>query len=307
MPCVVLLFLLMVPIAASAQQDEARTITWQGIERHYAVHRPIQGASSPAPLVVALGGLGSSLASLRRWLPIDPVADQHGFVVAYPEAIGGKWSYWRGGGVFVPGHVTEEVDDAGFIAAAVGELVWEGVADPTRVFLTGISRGALMSWTLACERADLFTAAAPLSSGMNAWQQSNCRPSRPVPIIAVAGTEDPVQFYDGFLLPPPVPRLLSVPETMAFWWGLHGWTGETVKRLPHRNRDDRTWIELYEWTGCASGGPVMLYRVNGGGHIPPSLTTGDPNRTRFGWRSRDIETAEEIWNGFAAIRPQRAQ
>ena len=307
MRCVFLLvLLLMVPIAAFAQQDEARTMTWQGIERHYAVHRPAQGLSSPAPLVVALAGLEQDLESLHRWLPIDPVADHHGFVVAYPEAIGGKWSYWRGGGILVPDHGTEEVDDVGFISAVVGTLVKEGVADPARVYVTGISRGALMSWTLACERADLFAAAAPLSSAMTAWQESNCHPSRPVSIIAVDGTEDPVQLYDGFISQPPIPRLISVPETMAFWWRLNGCTGETVKRLTHRNRDDRTRIDLYEWTECASGGPVMLYRVVGGGHQPPSLTRyGPAPPEHFGWRSRDMETAEEVWNAFTtAVSPK---
>lgn len=295
-----LLLLLATPVAASAQQDEARTMTWQGIERHYAVHRPAQ--SPPLPLVVALAGLGQDLEGLRHWLPIDPVADQNGFMVAYPEAIGGKWSYWRGGGIAVPGQGGAEVDDVGFVAAVVATLIREGAADPARVYVTGISRGALMSWTLACERAELFAAAAPLSSGMTAWQEANCHPSRPVPIIAVDGTEDPVQFYDGFIFPAPVPRLISVPETMAFWWRLHGCTGETAKRLPHRERDDRTRIALHEWTGCASGGPVMLYRVSDGGHAPPSLTT-EAVSAEFGRRSRDMETAQEVWRGFAAAKP----
>jgi polyhydroxybutyrate depolymerase len=114
----------------------------------------------------------------------------------------------------------EEVDDIGFISAVVDTLVKEGVADRARVFVTGISRGALMTWTLACERADLFAAVAPISSAMTETQQSNCHPSRPVPVIAVDGTDDTTQFYDGFIYAPPVPRLLSVPETMAFWWKL---------------------------------------------------------------------------------------
>jgi poly(3-hydroxybutyrate) depolymerase len=62
--------------------------------------------------VVALAGLGQGLASLHEWLPMDPVADQHGFFVAYPEAIGPKWSYWHGGGIFVPEHEAEEVSDS---------------------------------------------------------------------------------------------------------------------------------------------------------------------------------------------------
>ena len=299
---ILLVLLLTPPLAVFAQRDEARILLWQGIERHYAVHGAAQGLSFPAPLVVVLAGLGQDLESLHHWLPIDPVADRRGFVVAYPEAVGGKWSYWRGGGILVPDRGAEEVDDLGFISAVVETLVKEGTADPKRVYVTGISRGALMTWSLACERADLFSAVAPLSSAMTAWQASNCHPSRPLPIIAVDGTEDPVQFYDGFFYPPPLPRLISVPETMAFWWRLSGCTGEAVKRLPHRVVDDRTLIERYEWTGCASGVPVLLFRVVGGGHQPPSLANDAPVRPEhFGRRSRDMETAEEIWNVFTTI------
>ena len=244
------LFLIVLPIAVSAKQEERRTIIWQGIQRAYVVHHVAQEAAFPVPMVVALAGLTQDLDSLHHWLPIDPVADQHGFAVAYPEALGRKWSYWQGGGVLLPGQDTEEVDDVGFVAAVVETLIKEGVADPARVYVTGISRGALLSWTLACQRADLFAAVAPLSSAMTAWQATNCHPSRPLPIVAVDGTEDPVQLYDGFIYAPPTPRLISVPETMAFWWRLNGCAGERARALPHRHDDDRTRVVLFEWTDC---------------------------------------------------------
>jgi poly(3-hydroxybutyrate) depolymerase len=126
-----------------------------------------------------------------------------------------------------------------------------------------------------------------------------------VPIIAVDGTNDPVQRYDGFLYPPsspPVPRLLSVPETLAFWWQSHGCTGENVKALPHLNAGDPTRIVQYEWTGCTKGGAVKLYRVNSGGHIPPSFSQEAYDKSRFGVRSRDMETAAVIWEDLIANR-----
>ena len=92
-----------------------------------------------------LAGLGQDLPGLRDWLPLEPVADRHGFVLAYPEAIDGKWSYWHGGGITVPSRPDVEVDDTGCVAAVVGALVADGTVDPRRVVLTGISRGALMS------------------------------------------------------------------------------------------------------------------------------------------------------------------
>lgn len=243
------------------------------------------------------------MEGLREELHLDPVADRESFAVAYPEAIEGRWSYWRGGGVLLPGQGSDEVDDVGFITAVLDALVAEGIADPARTYVAGISRGALMTWTLACQRPERFAAAAPLSSGMTEAHLAACSPTRPVPVVVVAGTADPVQPYDGWLFPPPTPRLLSIPETMEFWRRRHGCTGETAQQLPHREPEDRTRIQRFEWTGCASGGPVLLYRVTGGGHQPPSFTPNtDQARRSFGRRGQDMETAEEVWRVSQASR-----
>src|SRR5262245_29243693 len=92
-------FLLAVSVAGLAKADTAYTLLHQGIERHFILHLPASAPRGPRPLVVVLHGSGQLLPEVRDWLPIDPVADREGFVVAYPEAIAGRWSYWQGGGV----------------------------------------------------------------------------------------------------------------------------------------------------------------------------------------------------------------
>ncbi len=298
---------LLLPAIAYAGEDQARTLVHQGIARQYDLHLPSSLAPHPRPLVVALHGLGQPVESLHAWLPLIPVADREGFAVAYPKALDGRWGYWPGARVFVPGQDANEVDDTGFIAAMVQSLVAEGIADPARTYVTGVSRGALMAYTLMCARPDLFAAAAPLSSGMTEAQVAACHPDRQIPMLAVAGTADPIQFYDGWLPSPPVPRLLSVPETMEFWRRQHGCEGQTIHQLPHRDRDDPTRTRRVEWTGCKAGGPVVLYKVIGGGHQPPSYSpNSEDTRRSFGRRGEDIETAEEVWTLFSAASPVSA-
>lgn len=302
----VLFALVVGPAAVCAQADGARVLPHQGVERRYHLHVPSAAAApGPKPLVVALHGFTQPVESLRAWLRLDRVADREGFAVAYPEAVEGRWSYSpAGGGVPLPGRGAEEVDDVGFLDALLDALAAEGVADPKRVYVIGNSRGALMAWTLACRRPNRYAAAAPLSSPMREANLAACSPARPVPIVAMAGTADPVQPYDGSPARPPQTRLLSVPETMEFWRRLHGCENQTSRWLPHREDDDPTRIELVEWTDCASGGPVLLYRVVGGGHQPPSFAPNtDEQRRRFGRRGQDVEAAEEIWKAFQRSRP----
>jgi len=128
---------------------------------------------------------------------------------------------------------------------------------------------------------------------MTEYQRDECKPSRPMPIMVLAGTADTEQSFGGG--PGLQGRLLSVPETMDFWRTLHGCTRRAARTLPRRNAADRTEVMLVEWSGCQA--PVRLYRIVGGGHQVPSFSASSEDAsTRFGLRNRDIETADEIWN-----------
>lgn len=298
-----LLLTILLPPNAGAQETLRRTMMHGGVERTYELRLPPSRTGAPLPLVLSLHGLSQSprpLEGHRSWLPMDPVADREGFAIAYPEAIGGRWSYWPGTGVPLPNGA--EVDDVAFVAALLESLVAEGLADPRRLYAVGISRGAVLAWVLGCRLSDRLAAIAPLSSGAREPPLAGCTPTTPPAVMAVAGNADPVQPYDGWLDPPPLGRLLSVPETMELWRRLHGCTGQAFEALPHRERADPTRIARISWTGCASGLPVVLYRVAGGGHQPPSFTpNSEAERTRFGRRAGDMETAEDVWRFFQPL------
>ena len=128
-------------------------------------------------------------------------------------------------------------------------------------------------------------------------QRDACAPTRAVPIFAVDVTNDPdpIQFYDGWLLP--TGRPLSIPETLEFWRRQHGCTGEEREMLLHRVAGDPTRILLIRRTGCAIEDSVRLYRVNGGGHRVPSLTPSvDDDWTRRADRqNEDIKMIDAFW------------
>jgi polyhydroxybutyrate depolymerase len=285
----------------TARADEALTVTHQGIARSALLHQTA-AATSPAPLVIALQGLGQSIEQLRNALKLDPVADREGFAVLYPDAVEHRWSYGRPIIQPMPTVGGETVDDVGFIRLLTDDLISRKIADPARVYVTGMSRGGLMAFTLACALADRIAATAPLITGMTQPQRDDCRPVPPVPVMVLAGTNDGTQPYDGWLFP--TGRLLSVPETMEYWRVLHGCSQQDRKLLPHRDREDRTRVVLVEWSNCNAGVRLRLYRVNGGGHQLPSLgaIADIQSEQRWGLRNRDIETAEEVWTYVKGYR-----
>ena len=301
------LVLLLLPAVrpAMAQPDVEATLEHQGVPRRYVLHLPpgLRGAG-PLPLVLALHGLdpdGDSRQAVdwyRASWTMDAVADREGFAVVYPQAVAGRWNYGSGRPTPLPGS-TDPADDLGFIGALLDRLVADHVADPARIAVTGPSRGGLMSWTVACSMSERFTAAAPLITGMTDGQLASCHPDRLVPVLALAGTADRSQPYEGWLYDTLGLRLASMPETMEFWRRLHGCTGQDYAAVPHRENTGPTRAALITWTGCTTGGIVQLLRLQGGGHQLPTLAPDTQPPRPGNARNHDLETAEEVWRFFA--------
>jgi polyhydroxybutyrate depolymerase len=285
---------------ASAQADEVLTYRWQGIDRTAIVHIPKDVVGQPAPLVVVMYGSDDKAVNFERNSGFDAVADHEKFITVYPEAIDGFWGF-TSRKPLVDG---KPVDDIGFFRAMIADLVGRGIADGKRVYATGFSLGALMTYTLACALPDQFAAIAPIASAMNEAQVEGCKPGHPIPVMMVNGTSDDVQLYDGYIRP--FGRLLSVPETTEYWRRINGCTGENARLLPHLNAHDSTRASLVEWSGCKAETGVRLYRIENGGHCWPRLVGSgneDPlEGVRFGGCSGDIETPVEVWNFFKGYR-----
>jgi polyhydroxybutyrate depolymerase len=281
----------------SLRADDVLTLTHQGIARTATIHRPAALPAGPAPVVIGLYGHHQTIDKFRDWLHLDVTADRERFVAVYPEAIERDWSYGRPivKATGMPAVNGEPADDLGFIRAIIDNLIETKLADPDRIYVTGLSRGGLMTFTVACALADRIAAAAPLITGMTEFQRQDCKPTKAVAMMAVDGTKDPVQSYDGWLYP--LGRLLSVPETMEYWRLQNGCDSQNFKIVPHRDPSDPTQIWLFDWAGCQK--PLRLYRVNGGGHQIPSFSANSEEEAKtFGNRNHDIETADEIWSFF---------
>ena len=286
---------------APSPAGEARILEHQGVERHYYLHNAEAAAAAPAPLVVSLHGYrGPEQALAERndlsqiaWGPLVRVADREGFVVAYPHAWLGKWSQFEG----LENTTLEDgrtVDDVGFIVRLIEHLVAEGLVDPARVYLTGFSDGAIMSYKLLCTAGAPFAAAAPAGGSMYQRHRDTCAATVPIPLLVIAGTNDRSLPYDGWIFP--TGRELSIPETMEHFRLLHGCTGQKSDLLYDRYGDDGSRVLEVVWTGCGIDSAVKLLRVEGGGHNAPSFEPlPEEWRAWAGVHNRDIESAEEIW------------
>lgn len=275
----------------SAVPARAAAIQVGGLSRTYEIHVPA-GVTHPSALVVNLHAAGVSGREQAALTHYNAVADAHGFAVVYPDGIDMSWADGRGASV--PDR--QGVDDVGFITTLVSKLVSDYGISPGRVFLTGLSAGAFMANRLACDRADLFAAIAPVAGTLGS--NVGCAPSQPVAVMATYGTADPIVPFGGgqMMGRGGASDIVSAPAMVQRWGQLNGCAG-TPAQQPLAPSGDGTQTDRIDFAPCAPGGEVMFMRVNGGGHTWPGAPEVLPAHA-VGLASRGFDASEESWQFF---------
>jgi polyhydroxybutyrate depolymerase len=246
------------PRAATQSGDgtSVHTISVGGLDRTYRLYMPA-GLPAAAPLVVMLhGGFGSGEQAERAY-GWDQLADSAKFVIAYPDGLNRAWN---AGGGCCGRPAREGIDDVAFITAAVADIGRNVGIDPARVYVTGISNGGNMSYTLACNTA-VFAAIGPDS----ATQLDPCQSPHPTSVMHIHGTADRLVRYEGG----PGAGVAhidgpAVPDLNAFWRNVDQCGAPTVTT---------SGPVTTSTAGCPDNRSVVLVTVDGGGHEWPAFAT----------------------------------
>jgi polyhydroxybutyrate depolymerase len=251
---------------------ERGTLEVAGVERGYWLAR---AEAARGPLLMALHGSGTSgrdIATLFSGLATrGPAA---GVTVVFPDGWDGVWHIAR------PPAGEPALDDAAFLAALAGQLAGPGVP----VVLAGISNGGGFAEHMArhglLPLAGLFLVAGTLRE----FSRQGCPvPRQKTAVTIMAGTADPLAPYYGGPLAArgmvgrtlrrrakrhgdlPAERRMAAVETVAGDWaagnGIGG--GPAVEQLPGVAGDPPATRLTWAAPGCP---PVVLYRIEGGGH-----------------------------------------
>ena len=255
-----------------AQEPLHEAITHGGLERQFIVHVPQNMPARNVGLVIAMHGYGSSAENIMAYSGLNALADEHGYIVAYPQGTQDR----QGNAFFNVGcafHSDSAVDDVGFIRALVAGLVESYQIDPRRVYATGMSNGGDMSYLLACRAADVFRAIAPVAGTMMQATADNCAPSAPMPVLAVNGTADNVTRYAGdYANEEGWGAYISVSEVIELW-ARHARAQAQPPEVLNYSSDQSISVIGYV---TEDGSPeIILYRVEEGGHDWPGA--------RFAW------------------------
>jgi polyhydroxybutyrate depolymerase len=277
------------PVDDAGMEAEAAPMTDPLIvARPYDIFVPSSyDGSKPIPLVFAFHGYGpgDDGTTIDNWFEIQPVAESEGFFYIHPTALKDKAGYpaWNGTDACCDFYKAN-VDDVAYIRAVIDDVAKNYNLDAKRVFVTGVSGGGFFVHRLACDLADKIAAAVSLSGATYA-DPSKCKPSAPLSIIEVHGSNDDTVLYDGGTIQQGKINAVypSAHDTVAHWatydqcTGPLAPTGEMLDLVPNISGAE-TKVEAY---GCPTGTDVELWTVQGGPHAPLLSSTWAQSLWKF--------------------------
>jgi polyhydroxybutyrate depolymerase len=289
----------------------ARAEVLPGLDRSYDLYVPTNyDATKAYPLVINLHGRPGAptddLSQGQEWLcGMSDIAEEAGFLVAYPDCFGQGWSDGRQcvlGGEFT-------VDDVYVVSRMIDAISARYNVDPKRIYAVGMCCGGKMAYRLGCQLSSRIAAVAGVASPAGV---TPCLPAHAMPVLQFYGTADmtdlsltttrlemrPSVFFPGTYERIQMGGLVEIVEQvdvvgqMAAWAERNGCSGETEVIY------QKGAVTCRVYKGCADGATVTLCTVEGGGHTWPGGSVLDP--AVFGATNADIDASRYIWDFFAA-------
>ncbi len=291
---------------ATAGTYKRSSFLFDNLERSFQIFTPsLYDKSIQVPLVIVLHGRGTNgegmILVTRKGF--DKLADRDGFITVYPNGIDLNWNDGRMDEEANDRAHRENIDDVGFISALIDLMIKDYNIDSKRVYIAGMSNGAIMAYRLACELSDKITAIAPVDGNIPQLLSSACVPYRPVSVLAINNVNDPLVPFEGGEIfgnfhRVKLGKVLSVKESVMFWVNRDKCSATPfVTEEPDRNPKDGTRVTRKEYLNGIDQTEVIVYSIDGGGHTWPGGIQYLPVWV-IGKTCLHIDANEIIWSFF---------
>lgn len=281
-----------------------------GRKRSCIIHAPPAiNAGHALALVLNFHGGGGNAKGYMQYTKMNALADKEGFIVVYPDGTGereNKFLSWNAGKCC--GYAFDNnVNDVGFIKRLIEQLPdWVRV-DERRVYSTGISNGAMMTYRLASELPNKIAAFAAVAGGTII---DTIASEEPVPIMHIHSLDDPRALYNGGVGPhfPMTKQGVNHPdiEKMLQVWLEHNHCdknpviGPTVRKKQLASGDEHGATK-YTYSSAQHGTQIVVWKLTGAGHVWPG-GLADYLEDFLGASTDVIDANKEIWDFFSGYK-----
>ena len=276
------------------------------LERTCIVHvPPSYDSKRQSPLVIMLhGGGGTARAAIWEtgW---TKKADQSGFLAVFPNAMardpsrrssfGRNPQLWNDGSDrFYPGQ--KATNDVRFIFALLDDLSTRFIVDRNRVYVTGFSNGASMSFLIGAHLSNRIAAIAPVAGAC--WIEPPLL-KQPIPMLYITGNADPLNLIEGG-----IPKLATgagdkvrakpkPPVHESIW----KWAKALGCPMTPLSVSSTKGVHIKTYGSCLNGSKVVYIAVDGLGHTWAGGRSILPE-SMVGKTSDRINATDIIWKFF---------
>jgi len=281
------------PLSSS---DHQLALTVGGFTRHYILHVPTSDSADRMPLVMMLHGAGGNASGAARNYGWILKSDAEHFIVVFPQAL--PFDPTRPSNFLLNPNVwndhrpdaapRREIDDIAFLSAVIDDVQRQCHVDPNRIYITGFSNGASMTFTLATQLSKRIAAIAPVSG--HCWP-NDVALAHPVPLMLIVGDADPLNPLAGGLANnpwgPPTTKPAMV-DSITDWLRFNNETSADVSTQSHGEVTTKTFA-------AQSACPIVFITIAGQGHEWPGHRSVLP-KTLTGNNATTFDATTNIWN-----------
>ena len=250
------------------------------------------------PIVFFFHGAGGTAEQACRTYGWTEKADEENFFAAFPEGLPVRTN--SPGSLILNPHIWRDeraelpasgIDDVHFFEELLNKLQAVLPIDSRRIYVTGFSNGAGMTFTLGSHFSDRIAAIAPVSSQSFIHIDAL---ARPLPVYYLTGTADPLVPYHGgtTTLPWGTTRTLPpVQDSVDTWAHLDGCSPQPQVISDHDG------VLVLRYGSGRNHSEILFTTVEGNGHHWPGTIEPLP-RTICGPTLDPFNATEQIWDFF---------
>jgi polyhydroxybutyrate depolymerase len=269
----------------------------------YHLHVPPQASPRGATLVVVFhgaGGNGKDYLTKNGWAALS---EQEGFVVVAPDGLPAfprmpanfrlNPRLWNSGQLNASSP-RAKINDIAFVNALLDDVEQRTSIDTSRIYATGHSNGAGMTFKVGAELSDRFSGIATVM-GLNTSE--GARPSRALPTLMLVGTRDPLNPIEGGERQLPWGKSMAPPVAQ----GIQAWSQSLdCTALAVKERDDDL-IKVERFTRCRDDATYTVWYLKGQGHAWPGGQESGLPESVMGPNVTRVNATELIWQFFSNL------
>ena len=289
--------------AAWANTVQELAIKVDGHTWTYHLHIPLKARSVSAPLVLVFhgaGGNGRDYLSKNGWADLS---EQEGFVVAAPDGLAAfprlpanfrmNPRLWNSGQLNV-NMPRAKINDMSFVKALLDDIAQQTPVDKNRIYATGHSNGAGMTFKIGAELSSSFAGIATVM-GLNISE--GAQPTKALPTLMIVGTSDPLNPMQGGERQLPWGK--STAPSIA--QGIKAWSQSLNCLTPAVLERDDDQVTVERFNQCRDDAHYTIWYLKGQGHAWPGGKDSGLPESVMGPNVTHVDATSLIWQFFSSL------